>query len=142
MIASRNSWCGGFKISGLLAVVLCLFSAFQAIVKSATAPSGRLLAVPSSYLGSSSVAPGPRVWHLVNEQPRPSPRFGFGAVFDTVRKELVLQAGSQYAGVATDTWLRSSGNWTLIPTNPSPTSVYGMGMVYDAARGKHSYLAV
>src|SRR5260221_2308327 len=114
------------------AILITLLSILSAIAK----PTLHIKSAPVEKKSLGATAVGPRVWHRVNEQPRPNPRLGSGIAYDIARKELVIHAGSQSSGTPTDTWVRRNGIWSLIPTSLAPSAAYGMGMVYDAARGE------
>ncbi|MFZ4430540.1 MAG: Kelch repeat-containing protein, partial [Phycisphaerales bacterium] len=68
----------------------------------------------------------------------PSPRYGAGLAFDTVRRHCVLFGGVGSTGSALrDTWVWDGASWTqMTPQGEVPPGGFGVAMAFDEARAE------
>lgn len=74
-------------------------------------------------------------WIQIAPAASPSPRYGFGMVYDPALKGVLLFGGFSASGTSFfgDTWLFSAGNWTPLRPPTSPHARGGEATVYDPA---------
>lgn len=72
-------------------------------------------------------------WTNITPARSPSPRFGFGLVYDAFDADVILFGGRNAAGYAlNDTWKFSGGHWSNYTSSPAPSPRFWPSMTYDS----------